>query len=126
MKPTALFASLLLSVATYSADTMSAAPVASTVFSVENATGEMPIRNVVVKRSGEYFTTYLAYKFDCAGQKFSQTGFYSSPEAALAEVSKTVLADSTYSSLSAQARLKACEPNSNLGFSEYHHQPTAP
>ena len=125
MKLSAFVVSVLLSIATYSTSAVSSATIGDTGYSIESVAGDMPIRSVVLKKVGKHFTTFFAYQFDCASQKSSQTGFFSTPEAAQADLSNTDLANSIYSALSDQARLKACEPDSSIGASESKPQPSA-
>lgn len=125
MKPSALIASILLCVAAYSAETISAVSDDDSAYSILSVVGDMPIRNVIVKRTGDHFISFFGFQFDCASQKSSQTGFYSSPEAVQAELSNTIPANGIYSSLSDQARLKACESNSNIGVSDRTKPPSA-
>ena len=110
------FASLLLSIDAYSADTMPDTDDDYSAYSIEAVMGDMPIRSVVVKRSSPYFTSYLGFQFDCASQKYSQTGFYSSSEAALAELSKIEPSNGVYTTLSDSVNSKACklEPSLNV------------
>ena len=124
MKLRAVLASLLLSFAVYSADTLSATDDDSDYF-IESVVGNMPIRSVVVKRNGQQFTSYLAFQFDCASQKYSQTGFFSSPEIALAELSKIDLRSSFSTSLSNLAHLKARKRDSELNVSNGTQTPSA-
>ena len=125
MKPSAFVVSLLLSVAAYSTSAMSSTTIGEAGYSIERVAGDMPIRNVILKRAGQYFTTFIAYQFDCGSQKSSQSGFFSTPEAAQADLASTELANSIYSALSDQVRLKACEPDSNIGASDSKRQPSA-
>lgn len=116
MKPSSFIASLLLSVAIFSTDTMSATDVKETGYSIQAVTGDTPIRNVIVKRSGRYFTSYLGFQFDCVGNNYSQTGFYSSPEAAAAELSQLKRDNINNWDLSDMVRAKACvsEPGTTI------------
>ena len=126
MKSSAVFATLLFAVATYSADTLSASDDYYTAYSIETVAGEMPIRNVVVKRVGETFTSYSGFQFDCTTQKYVQTGFYSSPESALVELAETKAAGNyIYSSLSNSARMKACGLEPGLNVSDTNQPPNA-
>ena len=117
MNSSAVFATVLFAATTYSATILSATDDYYSAYSIETVAGEMPIRNVVVKRVGENFTSYSGFQFDCTTQKFTQTGFYSSPESVMAELSATKYGDSfNHSSLSESVRLKACgvEPELNI------------
>jgi len=126
MKHSAVFATLLFAVVTYSANGLSAAGDNESAFSIETVAGEMPIRNVVVKQVGEHFTSYIGFQFDCSTQKYTQTGFYSSPEGVMAELSATKYADTfNYSSFSNTMRLKACELEPGLNITDTTQPPSA-
>lgn len=116
MKPSAFIASLLLSVAIFSTDTMSATDVENSGYSIQAVTGDTPIRNVIVKRNGPYFTSYLGFQFDCVGNNYSHTGFYSSPESVAAELSQLKRDSSNNWDLSDMVRAKACksDPGTNV------------
>jgi hypothetical protein len=122
MKLSAFVACLLLSLAVYSTNSMSATTIGDSGYSIESVTGEMPIRTVILKNVGQYFTTFQAYQFDCASQKSKQTGFHRTPEAAQADLSNTILANSIFSWLSDQARLKACEFDSDVDLGSSAHR----
>jgi len=126
MKNSAVFATLLLSVVTYSANALSAADGEDSAYSIEIVAGEMPVRNVVVKQVGQHFTSYVGFQFDCSTQKYTQTGFYNSPEGVMAELSTTKYADTfNYSSFSNTMRLKACELEPGLNITDTTQPPSA-
>lgn len=126
MKHSAVFATLLFAVATYSANAISAEDDNDSAYSIETVAGEMSIRNVVVKQVGQHFTSYVGFQFDCSTQKYTQTGFYSSPESVMAELSTTKYADSfNYSSFSNTVRSKACEPEPGLNITDTTQPPSA-
>ena len=126
MKSSAVVATLLFAAATYSANALAVADDNNPAFSIETVAGEMPIRNVVLKQVGQHFTSYFGFQFDCSTQKYTQTGFYSSPESALAELAETKAADSfNYSSLSNSARSKACGMEPGLHVSDTAQSPSA-
>ena len=125
MNSSAVFATLLFAAVTYSANTLSAADDYYAAYSIDRVMGDSPVRNVVVKRSGPEFTSYRAFQFDCASQDFRQTGFFSSPEGALAELARTTRSDSYYSSLIDTARVKACELEPGMNVSDTAQPPSA-
>ncbi|MFJ7794332.1 hypothetical protein [Pseudomonas sp. NPDC096950] len=123
MRARVISAACLLSLTAYSACAISASEDYYAAYSIESVAGDMPIRNVVVKRVGEYFTSYLGFQFDCTNQTLSQTGFFSSPESVLRELARTKPSDGSYSFMTDRARAKACDIDTSETVSDAAQHP---
>lgn len=109
MRCLAIFASALLSANAYSANATSTTDDEFYKgYSVVRAEGKLPIRNVVVKRVGEHFTSYRGFQLNCVSHRLSETGFYSSPDAALRELSTLKPSDRTFKLLTDEVWTAAC------------------
>jgi hypothetical protein len=126
MRCLAIFASALLSANAYSAS-----PASTTddefykAYSVVSAEGQLPIRNVVVKRVTEDFTSYRGFQLNCGSHKLSETGFYSSPEAALREIATLKPSDRTFKLLTDEVWASACGVEKQTVVSDYVQPPKA-
>ncbi|MGB6213676.1 hypothetical protein [Pseudomonas mandelii] len=77
-------------------------------YSVVSSEGELPIRNVVVKKVSDHFTSYRGFQVNCESQKLSETGFYSSPDAVIRELSTLKSTDRTFKLLTDEVWTAAC------------------
>ncbi|MBF6037962.1 hypothetical protein H8F22_03660 [Pseudomonas sp. P154a] len=110
MRYLAIFASTLLSANAYSADTLlTNYDSFHKSYSVVSAEGELPIRNVVVKIVGEQFSSYRGFQINCVSRKLSDTGFYSTPDAARRQLPALDSAEKTVKVLTDEVWAAACE-----------------
>ncbi|CRL47659.1 hypothetical protein SB725_16060 [Pseudomonas sp. SIMBA_041] len=77
-------------------------------YSVVSTEGKLPIRDVIVKRVSEDFTSYRGFQLNCVSRKLSDTGFFSSPDAARRELSTLKASDRTFKLLTDEVWAAAC------------------
>jgi hypothetical protein len=109
MRCLAIFASALLSANAYSASPASTSDDDFyKAYSFVSADGQLPIRNVVVKRVTKDFTSYRGFQFNCKSHLIGETGFYGSPDAALRELSTLKPSDKAFKLLTDEVWRAAC------------------